>query len=58
MAYKDEVLVRDHPSATYEMLLEKAEREGRIGGKYTCRICGMKYRKEKDAQDCCKGIAK
>jgi rubrerythrin len=53
---KDEVLVRDHPSATFEMLLQKAEREGRIGGKYQCPVCGMKFKKEKEASNCCKGI--
>ena len=47
MGYKDEreVLVKDQPSATYEMLLKKAEREGRIGGKFRCGICGMKFRR-------------
>jgi hypothetical protein len=56
LGYKDEVLVKDQPSATYEMLLKRAEREGRIGGKHQCPICGMKYRKERDASNCCKGI--
>jgi hypothetical protein len=58
LGYKDQVLVRDHPSATYELLLEKAEREGRIGGKHQCPVCGMKYKKEREASDCCKGIAR
>jgi hypothetical protein len=58
LGYKEEVLVRDHPSATYEMLLQKAEREGRIGGKHNCPVCGMKYRSEKEALDCCKGIVR
>ncbi len=58
MGYKDEkqVLIKDQPSATYEMLLKRAEREGRIGGKYSCPICGMKFRKEREATVCCKGI--
>ena len=57
MGYKDdEVLIKDQPSATYDMLLEKAEREGRVGGKYLCPICGMKFRREREASDCCKGM--
>ncbi|MFH1312144.1 MAG: hypothetical protein ABIJ00_02855 [Candidatus Eisenbacteria bacterium] len=58
MGYRDEkeVLVKDQPSATYEMLLKKAEREGRIGGKFRCSVCGMKFRREREASQCCKGI--
>ena len=58
MAYKDdgEILIKDQTSATYEMLLRKAEREGRIGGKYRCPVCGMRFKREKEALDCCKQI--
>ena len=57
MGYKeDEVLIRDQPSATYEMLLKKAEREGRLSGKFSCPICGMKFKREREAAVCCKGI--
>jgi hypothetical protein len=57
LGYKDdEILIKDRPSATYDMLLKKAEREGRIGGKHRCPICGMRFRKEREANDCCKGI--
>ena len=60
MAYKDakQILVKDHPSATYEMLLKKAEREGRIGGKYRCPVCGMRFKREREASDCCRGISR
>jgi hypothetical protein len=58
LGYEEEVLVKDHPSATFELLLQKAEREGRIGGKFQCAVCGMRYKKERDALDCCKGIAR
>jgi hypothetical protein len=53
---EDEFLIKDQPSATYEMLLKKAEREGRIGGKFCCPICGMRYKREREASVCCKGI--
>lgn len=53
-----EILVKDRHSATYDMLIEKAEREGRIGGKHRCPVCGMRYRKERDASTCCRGIAR
>jgi hypothetical protein len=57
--YQDErILVKDQPSATYDMLLKKAEREGRLGGKHKCPICGMRFRREREAADCCKGIAR
>jgi hypothetical protein len=54
----DEILVKDRPSATYDMLLKKAEREGRVGGRHVCPVCGMKYRGEREAIDCCRDIAK
>ena len=60
MGYKDgdQVLVRDQPSATFEMLLKKAEQEGRHNGKFRCPICGMRYRKEREASTCCNGMAR
>jgi hypothetical protein len=51
-----QILVKDQPSATYDMLLKKAEREGRIGGKFRCPICGMRYKREREANGCCKGM--
>jgi hypothetical protein len=51
-----QILVKDQPSATYDMLLRKAEREGRIGGKFRCPVCGMKYKREREATSCCKGM--
>jgi hypothetical protein len=58
LAYKDDsqVLVKDQPSATFEMLLKKAEQEGRLNGKYKCPVCGMRYKKEREALACCGGI--
>jgi hypothetical protein len=60
LAYQNDekVLIKDQPSATFEMLLKKAEQEGRIGGKHRCPICGMRFKKEKDALGCCSGIAR
>lgn len=60
MGYKDgdQVLVRDQPSATFEMLLKKAEQDGRLTGKHRCPVCGMRYKREKEASTCCYGIAK
>jgi hypothetical protein len=59
LGYKDEeVLVKDEPSATFEMLLKKAEQDGRLSGKHRCPVCGMRYRKEREASMCCYGITK
>jgi len=60
LGYKDEsqVLVKDQPSATFEMLLKKAEQDGRLTGKHRCSVCGMRYKREKEASTCCYGIAK
>jgi hypothetical protein len=54
----EEVLVKDQSSATFDMLLKKAEQEGRIGGKFRCPVCGMRFRREKEASECCRGISR
>jgi len=56
--YDDEILIKDHTNVSYEMLLRKAEEEGRIGGKYKCPVCGMRFKTEREARDCCKRIMK
>ncbi len=57
MSIKEEsVLVRDESFVKYERLLLKAEASGRIDGPYQCIICGMRYLKETDADDCCRAV--
>ena len=52
------ILERDVDSATkyvkYHQLLAKAEREGRIDGKYRCPVCGMRFLTFDEADLCCK----
>jgi len=38
----------------YEHLLKRAVSEGRLGGKYPCKLCGMMYYTKQKADDCCK----
>ena len=52
------VLVKDQPSATFEMLLKKAEQDGRLTGKFRCPVCGMRYKKEREASICCSGVGR
>lgn len=47
-------LRKDSTSTTYELLLRRAREEGRVGGKSTCQVCGMKYNGEQEALDCCR----
>lgn len=49
----DEVLVRDPNYVKYERLLSQAEAEGRIDGRYSCLLCGMRYRDKSAAEVCC-----
>jgi hypothetical protein len=59
LGYKDDgILVKDQPSATFEILLRKAEQDGRLTGKYRCPTCGMRYKTEREASSCCYGIVK
>lgn len=52
----EDILVRDPSYVKYERLLSQAEAEGRIDGKYSCLLCGMRYRDKATAEACC-GIA-
>jgi hypothetical protein len=49
----DDILVRDPSFVKFERLLLQAEAEGRIDGKYSCLLCGMRYRQKSAAEDCC-----
>ena len=52
------LLKREATSSTYEILLRKAREEGRVGGKFLCLVCGMRYNEEHDSMECCKAFAK
>jgi hypothetical protein len=47
-------LVREKPFVKYDQLIERAENEGRIDGRFRCLVCGMRYRMKDDADECCK----
>ena len=46
-------LIKASPNSTFDILLKKAEQEGRLGGKYRCSICGMSYKTVQEAKECC-----
>lgn len=49
----DDVLVRDSSYVKYDRLLSQAEAEGRLDGRFSCPLCGMRYREKGAAEDCC-----
>jgi hypothetical protein len=50
------ILVRVPNSTTYNILIKKAEREGRVGGAHRCPICGMKFHTTREAESCCEKV--
>lgn len=59
MRIRDEesaILQKDRANSTYELLLKKAVEEGRIGGQSRCRVCGMRYKDEREAVACCEKV--
>lgn len=50
----EDILVRDPNYVKYERLLMQAEAEGRIDGRYSCLVCGMRYREKVAAEACCR----
>ena len=54
MGSEEDILIKkDRTSSTYDILLEKAVKEGRVGGKYRCPVCGMHFKVEREASACC-----
>lgn len=51
---KASLLSRDKEYVRYMQLLRRAEADGRLDGKYPCKLCGMKYHTKQKAADCCK----
>jgi len=47
-------LVKDREYVKYVQLLKKAEAEGRLTGKHTCPLCGMRYKSKVEAEGCCR----
>ena len=49
-------LIKASPNSTFDILLRKAEKEGRIGGKHKCAICGMTHQTTSEAMTCCEKL--
>lgn len=41
------------PMTRVDLDIRRAEREGRINGRYRCSACGMRYRNVTLAEECC-----
>jgi hypothetical protein len=41
----------------FNKLLAKATAEGRVDGKWRCPMCGMRFRTQVEAQNCCAIVA-
>ncbi len=50
------ILEQDDQYVKFSKLLEKATTEGRVDGKYRCMVCGMRFKDEKNAEDCCSRV--
>jgi hypothetical protein len=50
------ILVKSTNSTTYNLLLRKAEKEGRLGGAHRCPICGMRFHTSREAESCCEKV--
>ena len=51
---KNGVLTKDKEYVKFVQLLEKAEKEGRVDGEHSCRLCGMRYVSRDEAGECCR----
>lgn len=50
------ILLKATTNSTFDILLKKAEQEGRVGGKHRCGICGMLFHSTGDAKMCCESL--
>ncbi len=51
---KAALLRKDKEYVKFMQLLDKAEAEGRLDGRYACKLCGMKFHTQERADECCK----
>jgi hypothetical protein len=51
---EEPALVKEKPYVKYDQLIERAELEGRINGRYRCLTCGMRYNSKDEAEECCR----
>jgi hypothetical protein len=47
----------DHSYVKFNKLLARAQAEGRVDGKHRCSTCGMRFRTEVEAHNCCAIVA-
>ena len=52
------VLGSDDNYVKFTKLLARATAEGRIDGKHRCPTCGMRYRTDAEASNCCAQCAR
>ncbi len=50
------LLIKNRSSSTYDILIRKAEKEGRLNGRHRCPICGMRYHGVAEADACCERV--
>jgi hypothetical protein len=50
------LLVKATNSTTYDLLIKRAMKEGRVGGAHRCPICGMRYHSVGEADACCERV--
>lgn len=48
------ILKRDKEYVKFVQLLKRAERDGRLDGNFTCKLCGMRFATAEEARACCK----
>ena len=55
-AVDNSILVKGTSSTTYNILIKKAEKEGRLTGRHKCPICGMRSHTSREAEICCEKV--
>lgn len=51
---KDGILRKEKEYVKFVQLLRRAERDGRLDGPYTCKLCGMRFPSPQEADGCCR----
>lgn len=48
------VLRKDREYVKFVQLLRRAEKDGRLGGNFVCKLCGMRFQTAAEARECCR----